>query len=91
MDGSIISILSYQSLKNSSNVNRVNPFTCDRKTSHRLLLDYEILLYDRAGHGFSSHLPKGSDYSYSSNLQDLRTIIRSKFQFRFSSSHNYLL
>lgn len=43
-----------------------------------MFLDYEIFLYDRAGHGFSGHLPKGCDYSYASNLQDLRTITQSK-------------
>lgn len=43
------------------------------------IIDYEIYLYDRPGHGFSSHLPKGSDYSFSYNLRDLRTITRSEF------------
>ncbi|CAF3625067.1 unnamed protein product [Rotaria socialis] len=38
--------------------------------------NYEIYLYDRAGHGFSSHLHKGSDYSYAYNLRDLRTVTR---------------
>lgn len=41
--------------------------------------DYEIYLYDRAGHGFSSHLPKGSDYSNAHNLQDLRQVIQSRW------------
>ena len=40
-------------------------------------IDYEIYLYDRAGHGFSSHLPKGMDYSYGYNLRDLRIITQS--------------
>jgi pimeloyl-ACP methyl ester carboxylesterase len=40
--------------------------------------NYEIYLYDRAGHGFSSHLPKGCDYSMDSNLRDLRIIIQSE-------------
>ncbi|CAF3911123.1 unnamed protein product [Adineta steineri] len=39
--------------------------------------NYEIYLYDRAGHGFSSHLPKGVDYSPTQNMQDLRTVILS--------------
>ncbi|CAF0801055.1 unnamed protein product [Rotaria sp. Silwood1] len=39
--------------------------------------NYEIYLYDRAGHGFSSHIPKGFDYSIAHNLQDLRTVIQS--------------
>jgi len=38
--------------------------------------DYEIYIYDRGGHGFSSHLPKGFEYSGAQNLQDLRTIIQ---------------
>ncbi|UJR15472.1 hypothetical protein I4U23_002415 [Adineta vaga] len=38
--------------------------------------NYEIYLYDRAGHGFSSHIPKGFDYSQAHNLQDIRTIIQ---------------
>ncbi|CAF2523118.1 unnamed protein product [Rotaria sp. Silwood2] len=38
--------------------------------------NYEIYLFDRAGHGFSSHLPKGFDYSNAHNLQDLRTVVR---------------
>jgi hypothetical protein len=42
-------------------------------------LDFEIYLYDRAGHGFSSHLPVGSDYSYAYNLRDLRSITQCKF------------
>ena len=36
-------------------------------------------LYDRAGHGFSGHLPKGTDYSYASNLRDLRIVTQSQF------------
>ncbi|CAF4452760.1 unnamed protein product [Rotaria sp. Silwood2] len=36
--------------------------------------NYEIYLYDRSGHGFSSHLPKGSDYSYAYGLRDLRIV-----------------
>ncbi|CAF1045606.1 unnamed protein product [Rotaria sordida] len=39
--------------------------------------NYEICLYDGAGHGFSSHIPKGIDYSVVRNLQDLRTVIQS--------------
>ncbi|UJR15471.1 hypothetical protein I4U23_002414 [Adineta vaga] len=39
--------------------------------------NYEIYLYDRAGHGFSSHLPKGFDYSAIQNAQDLRTVVQS--------------
>ena len=52
-----------------------------RRTHPDLLqwVDYEICLYDRAGHGFSNHLPKGSDYSYACNLRDLRTITQGKF------------
>ena len=42
-----------------------------------VLIDYEIYLYDRVGHGFSSHLPKGSDYSMAYNLRDLRTVAQS--------------
>ncbi|CAF0878520.1 unnamed protein product [Rotaria sordida] len=38
--------------------------------------NYEIYLYDRAGHGFSSHLPKGSDYSHAYSLRDLRTVVQ---------------
>ncbi|CAF1466097.1 unnamed protein product [Rotaria magnacalcarata] len=37
---------------------------------------YEIYLYDRAGHGFSNHLPKGSDYSYGCGLEDVREVIK---------------
>ncbi len=40
-------------------------------------IDYEIYLYDRAGHGFSSHIPKGFDYADVHNLRDLRTVVRS--------------
>ena len=40
-------------------------------------IDYEIYLYDRAGHGFSSHLPKGFEYSRAHDLHDLRHIIQS--------------
>ena len=56
-------------------------------------IDYEIYLFDRAGHGFSSHLPRGFNYLMQHNLQDLRTVIQSQFfsflspnhsQFRFS-------
>ena len=39
-------------------------------------VDYEIYLYDRAGHGFSSHIPKGFDYTMVENIQDLRTVIQ---------------
>ncbi|CAF1069526.1 unnamed protein product [Adineta steineri] len=39
--------------------------------------NYEIYLYDRAGHGFSSHIPKGFEYSGTHNTQDLRTVILS--------------
>ncbi|CAF4589024.1 unnamed protein product [Rotaria sp. Silwood1] len=38
--------------------------------------NYEIYLYDRAGHGFSSHLPKGFDYSNAHNLHDLRIVVQ---------------
>ncbi|UJR15470.1 hypothetical protein I4U23_002413 [Adineta vaga] len=38
--------------------------------------NYEICLYDRVGHGFSDHLPRGTDYSFASNLLDLRTVIK---------------
>ncbi|CAF0933119.1 unnamed protein product [Rotaria sordida] len=38
--------------------------------------NYEIYLYDRAGHGFSSHLPKGFDYSHAHNLEDLRIVVQ---------------
>jgi pimeloyl-ACP methyl ester carboxylesterase len=48
-------------------------------------VDYEIYLYDRAGHGFSSHLPKGVDCSDYHNHQDLRNIIQST-SFIFSQS-----
>ncbi len=54
------------------------------------LVDYEIYLYDRAGHGFSSHLPKGFDCSDSHNQQDLRNIIQSTF-FDFSKSRSHFL
>ncbi|CAF1619901.1 unnamed protein product [Rotaria magnacalcarata] len=37
--------------------------------------NYEMFAYDRAGHGFSSHLPKGCEYSMASVIQDLRTVI----------------
>ena len=40
-------------------------------------VEYEIYLYDRAGHGFSSHLPRGSEYSHGFNLRDLRTVAHS--------------
>ena len=40
------------------------------------LIDYDIYLYDRAGHGFSSHFPRGSDNSHACNLRDLRTVVR---------------
>lgn len=38
----------------------------------------QVLLYDRAGHGFSSHLAKCSSYSQASNLVDLRSIVLRK-------------
>ncbi len=41
------------------------------------LIDYEIYLYDRAGHGFSSHIPKGFEYSAAHNVQDFRTVVQS--------------
>ena len=41
-------------------------------------VEYEIYLYDRAGHGFSSHIPKGLEYSNAHNLQDLRTVVQSE-------------
>ncbi len=41
------------------------------------LVDYEIYLYDRAGHGFSSHIPKGFEYSAAHNVQDFRTVVQS--------------
>ncbi|CAF3535952.1 unnamed protein product [Rotaria socialis] len=37
--------------------------------------NYEILLYDRAGHGFSSHLPKGCEYSMAHVVQDLHCVV----------------
>ncbi|CAM4923804.1 unnamed protein product [Rotaria socialis] len=37
--------------------------------------NYEIFAYDRAGHGFSSHLPKGCEYSMAGVIEDLRTVI----------------
>jgi hypothetical protein len=40
-------------------------------------IDYEIYLYDRAGHGFSSHIPKGFDYSQAHNIMELRVVIQS--------------
>ncbi len=52
-------------------------------------IDYEIYLYDRAGHGFSSHIPKGFEYSAAHNLQDLRTILQSSSL--FSSFINFYL
>ena len=53
---------------------------CRRRTDADLLrwIDYEIYLYDRAGHGFSSHIPKGFEYSIAQNLQDLRAVIQSR-------------
>jgi hypothetical protein len=53
-------------------------------------IDYEIYLYDRAGHGFSSHLPKGVDCSDYHNHQDLRNIIQST-SFTFSQSQPHFL
>ncbi|CAF0998285.1 unnamed protein product [Adineta steineri] len=38
--------------------------------------NYEIYLYDRAGHGFSSHIPKGLEYSSAHHVQDLRIVIQ---------------
>lgn len=46
-----------------------------------IVIDYEIYLFDRAGHGFSSHLPKGSDYSFGYNLRDLRIVTQSLLDF----------
>ena len=47
----------------------------ETKNNHfYFVVGFEICLYDRAGHGFSSHLPKGSDYAYGSHLRDLRTV-----------------
>lgn len=42
-------------------------------------LDYEIYLYDQAGHGFSSHVPRGFEDSDAHKHQDLRTILQSTF------------
>ncbi|CAF4193633.1 unnamed protein product [Rotaria sp. Silwood2] len=56
------------------NLNSLIP-VAERLVNHHS--NYEICLYDRAGHGFSSHIPKGFDYSNAHNLQDLRTIIQS--------------
>lgn len=75
MAGSIISILCYPLRKNWPIVIRVGPSKWDKWLRVLwLLLDYEIYLYDRSGHGFSSHMPKGSDYSLGANLRDLRII-----------------
>ncbi|CAF1081492.1 unnamed protein product [Adineta ricciae] len=55
------------------NLNSLLPLTEELLNRHP---DYEFYLYDRAGHGFSSHIPKGLDYSQAHNLQDLRAIIQ---------------
>lgn len=75
MDGWIISIRCYHSHKNYSIVIQVRYlfFIYDQRFC---LIDYEIYAYDRAGHGYSSHLPKGFDYSPTQNLQDLRTVLQ---------------
>ncbi|CAF1431968.1 unnamed protein product, partial [Didymodactylos carnosus] len=38
--------------------------------------NYEICLYDRAGHGYSSHLPKAIEYDIGNNMRDLRTVVQ---------------
>jgi hypothetical protein len=56
---------------------KTNCITYETAIGFSSSIDYEIYLFDRAGHGFSSHVPRGFDYSMQHHLQDFRTVIQS--------------